>query len=67
MSTKLIAVWVIGALLLFGGVWIVDNLEMTLGVPVASYAMGMVVSIILFLLAGLCWISVSVGARRRLL
>jgi hypothetical protein len=67
MSAKLVAVWVLGALLLFGGVWIVNNLEMTVGVPMASYAMGMVVSIVLFLLAGLCWISVAVGTRKKFL
>ena len=67
MSTKLISVWILGALLMFGGVWIVNNLELTLGVPMTSYVMGMVVSLILILLAGLCWISVAVATRRRFL
>ena len=67
MSAKLIAVWVLGALLMFGGVWILNNLELTVGVPMTSYAMGMVVSVVLFLLAGLCWISVAVGTRRKFL
>jgi hypothetical protein len=67
MSVKLITFWVLGAAFLFGGVWIVQNLELTLGVPVYSYFLAMLAAFVLFLLAGLCWISVAVATRRKFL
>ncbi|RLC27109.1 MAG: hypothetical protein DRH37_11205 [Deltaproteobacteria bacterium] len=67
MSVKLVSVWVLGALLLLAGSWVVQNLELTVGVSGQSYILAMLTAFVLFLLAGLCWISVAVATRRRLI
>ncbi|HLD57896.1 MAG TPA: hypothetical protein VJA47_06310 [archaeon] len=58
-SAKLVAVWVIGALFLLFGVWILNNLENTLGVSDFSYLFAVLIALVTFLLTGLCWISVA--------
>ncbi len=58
-SAKLVAVWVIGAILLLFGVWILNNLEKTLGVSDFSYLFAMLIALVAFLITGLCWISVA--------
>jgi uncharacterized membrane protein len=63
MSMKLVSVWVLGSVLLLLGVWIVQNLKLGIGVSEFSYAFAMLISFILFLTAGLCWISVAVATR----
>jgi uncharacterized membrane protein SirB2 len=60
---KLVVVWMLGSLLLLSGIWIVVNVELTLGVSWVSYLFAMLVAFILFLLAGFCWISVAVATR----
>jgi hypothetical protein len=65
MSVKLVGVWILGALFMLGGVWVVQNLELTLGVPETSYMLALAVSFVLFLLAGLSWISVAVATRKK--
>ncbi|GAF81711.1 unnamed protein product [marine sediment metagenome] len=65
MSVKLIATWVIGAIFLLFGIWIVNNLELTIGVSEFSYAFAMFIALLFLLLAGLCWISVAVGTRHK--
>lgn len=66
MSVKLVSVWVLGALFLLGGSWVVQNLELTVGVSGQSYILAMLTAFVLFLLCGLCWISVAVATRRKL-
>lgn len=63
MSVKLIGVWFIGAFFLLAGSWIIQNLEMTIGVSDIAYYLTMVIAFILFLAAGLCWISVAVATK----
>ncbi|MBI4163768.1 MAG: hypothetical protein HY512_02815 [Candidatus Aenigmarchaeota archaeon] len=58
-SAKLVAVWVLGALFLLGGMWIMNNLEQTLGVSEFSYMFAILIALVAFLLTGLCWISVA--------
>jgi len=65
MSVKLIATWVIGGLFLLFGTWIVQNLELTLGVSELSYIFAMAIALLFFLVAGLCWISVAVGTKHK--
>ena len=65
MSFKLIATWLIGGVFLLFGVWIVNNLEFTIGVSEFSYAFAMVIALLFFLVAGLCWISVAVGTKHK--
>jgi hypothetical protein len=56
---KLVLVWIVGALLMLGGSWIMGNLEPALGVTAPSYYLAVVAAFVLFLLAGLCWIAVA--------
>ena len=67
MSVKLLTVWILGSLLLLGGTWIINNLELTVGVSPFSYLLAVLVALALFLLAGLCWISVAVATRHKLM
>ena len=67
MTVKLVGVWVLGALFLLGGTWIIQNLKMEVGVTEVSYVLAAFIAFVLFLLAGLAWISVAVATRRDLL
>ena len=58
--------WVLGALLILGGVWIVQNLQLDAGVAEFQYALAIIIAFVLFLIAGLCWISVAVATRQDL-
>ncbi len=64
MSVKLVLAWVFGALVLAGGVWIIKNLELTIGVSPLNFALGFISAVIAFLIAGLLWISVAVATRK---
>lgn len=66
MSVKLISFWVLGAVLLVAGAWIINNLELVVGVPEPAYIIALLIAFVLFLVAGLCWISVSVATRKRM-
>ena len=63
MTLKLIAAWIIGGLFLLAGVWIVSNLEITVGVSETSYILALLAALGLILAAGLLWISVAVATR----
>ena len=64
-TEQLILTWLVGGFFLLLGVWIVGNLELNVGVTWVSYAFAMIIAFVLFLVAGLCWITVSVGVRHR--
>ena len=64
MSAKTVGVWILGGIFLLIGVWIIRNLELNIGVSEVSYVMTLLISLVLFLLAGLCWISVAVATKR---
>ncbi|MBI2676278.1 MAG: hypothetical protein HYX24_07500 [Candidatus Aenigmarchaeota archaeon] len=63
---RLIAAWIAGAALLVAGSWIVNNLKLDVGVSVPNYVMALLIAFILFLIAGLLWISVAVATRLKL-
>lgn len=63
MSHKLVVVWFAGGLLMLAGAMITGNLEMNVGVSPVSYYMAVIAALILFLMAGLCWISVAAATR----
>lgn len=63
MTLKLIAAWIAGGLLLLAGIWIVSNLEMTVGVSGNSYILALLVALGLILASGLLWISVAVATK----
>ena len=60
----MIMAWILGGLLLLGGTWIVQNLQLNVGVTDFQYYLALLIALILFLLAGLCWISVAVATRQ---
>ena len=64
MGVKLVIVWILGGLLFLAGSWIMNNLELTIGVTQISYYMALLSALVLFLLAGLCWISVAVATKK---
>ncbi len=64
MSAKTVTVWVLGGVFLLIGVWIIRNLQFDIGVSEFSYIMTLLISLVLFLLAGLCWVSVAVATKR---
>jgi hypothetical protein len=47
-------------------VWIVQNLQLNVGVSEFQYGLALVIALILFLVAGLCWISVAVATKQDL-
>ena len=63
MTVKLIGAWIAGGLLLLAGIWIVSNLEMTVGVSETSYILALLAALGLILASGLLWISVAVATR----
>jgi hypothetical protein len=63
MSHKLVVVWFVGGLLMLAGAMITGNLEMDVGVSPVSYYMAVIAALILFLLAGLCWIAVAAASK----
>lgn len=63
MSIKLVSAWIMGGILLLLGVWIIQNLKLGIGVSEFSYIFALLIALILFLIAGLCWISVAVATK----
>jgi hypothetical protein len=62
----MVAVWILGGLFILGGAWIVQNLQLNIGVSELQYAIALIIALVLFLMAGLCWISVAVATRQEL-
>lgn len=62
-TEQLILTWIAGGFFLLIGIWIIGNLEINVGVSGLSYAFAMLIAFVLLLVAGLCWITVSVGVR----
>jgi len=56
--------WIIGAVLLFLASMIAGNFETgVLGSSPVSETIAIIISIVLYLMAGICWISAAVNAR----
>ena len=55
--------WVLGSVFFFLGGLIAGNLEWVLGTTLASYGISAALAFVMFLLAGMSWISASVNAR----
>ncbi len=66
MSAKLVGFWILGGILLFLALWILGNLRPGLGVSEGTYVIMLALSLVLILLGGLCWISVSVATRHHI-
>ena len=65
MALKLVFAWILGALLILAGSWLVAAAAAGAWQNVVSYYLSLAGSFILFLLAGLCWIAVAVSAKKR--
>jgi hypothetical protein len=65
MESKLVLFWMLGGALVLAAVWIVSNIELTVGVTQLSYVFAVLASYVLLLIGGLCWISVAVATRKR--
>jgi hypothetical protein len=63
MSAKLVITWIVGGFFLLAGTWIVQNLRIDVGVNELQYVLALIVAFILFLVAGLAWISVAVATK----
>lgn len=61
---KLALFWILGALALTAGSWIVGHIEWALGTTPVSYYGAMAVGFLLILFGGLAWIGVSVGVAQ---
>ncbi|MFH1236855.1 MAG: hypothetical protein V1648_00410 [Candidatus Aenigmatarchaeota archaeon] len=64
MTTKLIASWIFGGVLLSTGVWIMGHVEANVGVSDIAYIMAIIGAFILILLGGLVWISVATATSK---
>ena len=64
MTTKLIASWIFGGVLLSIGVWIMGHVEVNVGVSEIAYIMATIGAFILILLGGLVWISVATATSK---
>lgn len=62
---KLVGAWIVGGFFLLAGTWIVNNLRLETGVSEISYVLALVIALIFFLIAGLCWINVAVAAKHK--
>ena len=62
----MVTVWILGGFFLLGGTWIIQNLQLNIGVSELQYAIALVIALVLFLITGLCWISVAVATRQEL-
>jgi len=65
MSVKLVGVWILGGVFMLLGTWIIQNLELNVGVSGFSYMLALLIALVMFLLTGLAWISVSVATRHK--
>lgn len=57
---KLAIFWIVGAIAILFGAWVAGHVEMTLGTTQQSYIIALIVSLLLILFGGLCWIAISV-------
>jgi len=57
---KLILFWVLGSIAILWGSWIAGHLEWVLGTTYISYYGSLLLSFVLILFGGLCWIGVAV-------
>ena len=65
MSVKLVGVWVVGGVFMLLGSWIIQNLEFNVGVSEVSYVLALLIAFLMFLIAGLAWISVAVATKHK--
>ena len=62
-NIKIMAFWIIGALMILLGSMIAGRVEMGLGVSDAGFFFALLIALVLFLLGGLLWISVAIATK----
>jgi len=62
-SWKIAGFWIIGAVAIFLGSMISGKLEYTLGTSDFGIVIAFLISLLLFLLGGLLWISVAIAVK----
>jgi hypothetical protein len=58
--------WILGSVFFFLGSMIAGNVEWVEGTTTLSYEISILISFVLFLIAGLLWISAAVNARHEM-
>jgi hypothetical protein len=58
--------WILGAVFMFVGGMIAGNVEWVEGTTPFSYGFSALLAFVMFLVAGLCWISSAVNARQEM-
>ena len=61
---KIVTSWILGSICILAGSMISGNLEKNVGTTDFAYYIALIISLILFLFAGLLWISVSVAIKK---
>jgi len=56
--------WILGSALGFAGSMLASNMEWVEGTTAVSYSIAALLSFLLILVAGMCWISAAVNARQ---
>ena len=60
---KTAILWIFGSIFILLGSMISGRLDLSLGVNEMGFILALVISIMLFLIGGLLWISVAIAAR----
>jgi hypothetical protein len=58
--------WILGAVFMFIGGMIAGNIEWVEGTTEFSFGFSALLAFVMFLVAGLCWISSAVNARQEM-
>lgn len=58
--------WILGTVFLFIGALIAGNIEWVEGTTEFSFAFSALLAFVMFLIAGMCWISAAVNARQEM-
>jgi hypothetical protein len=56
--------WILGAIFMFLGAMVAGNIEWVEGATAWAYGIAVLIGFALFLMAGVCWISAAVNARK---
>ncbi len=56
--------WLLGGIFMFIAALIAGNVEWVEGTTAASFWLSVALSFVLFLIAGVCWISAAVNSKR---
>ncbi len=59
------AFWLIGSVCMLFGAMIAGSLQRSLGVSESSFLIGMLTALLLFMLGGIFWITVSVAIKKK--